>query len=166
MKLYLVRHATATERLGGSVKRDYDRPLVDEGQHEAHLMATSLRRLGVRGDAFLASPYVRTRQTAEIFAEILAHTYSVDLTESLAPGGEHKEVIAKLSSLKHAQHIFLFGHMPDIAQLACTLLCVPEMDLQFKKCAVCCLELADMPPTRPALLKWFVTPKVVEACKK
>lgn len=166
MKLYLVRHATATERLGGAVQRDQDRPLVHEGEEEAHAMAIALRRLGIRGDVFLASPYLRTRQTAELFAEVLSHTYAIELSDALAPGGDHHQLLEQLAGRKHLEHIFLFSHMPDICQLAGMLLCLPDMDVQFKKSAVCCIEVYDLPPTRPGSLKWLITPKLVQACKK
>lgn len=163
MELYLVRHATAIDRVGGNVKRDEDRFLIDVGRDEAEAMAKALRTMGVKGDAFLASPLVRTRQTAEIFAEILADKSKVQLCEALAPTGNTDDLYQEIARLKHAEQVFLFGHMPDICVLAGTLLYAGDLEIPFKKASVCRIDLYSMPPSEPGTLKWFLTPKIVHS---
>jgi phosphohistidine phosphatase len=160
MKLYLVRHATATEGIGGAVRTDAERPLIEEGKKESQVVASALRRIGAKPDVFLTSPLVRARQTAEIFAEVLGGKDKVHYSDTLAPGGLVSDLYKELGEFKKANEVFLFGHMPDMTRLASTLLWVgPDMDMPFKKAGVARIDIYDLPPTSPGTLKWFITPK-------
>ena len=164
MKLYLVRHATATDRIAGLIRSDAERPLTDAGKEEAQMVAMSLRRSGIKGDAFLHSPLVRARQTAEIFAEIFAGKDKLQLCQPLVPGGTASDLYQELKQLRRANELFLFGHEPDLEHIAQTLLWAgPELKMPFKKAGVCRIDVADLPPTTPGTLKWFITPKIVAA---
>jgi phosphohistidine phosphatase len=163
MKLYLVRHATATEGLGGNIRRDADRPLVPEGRQEAERVAKLLKSMGVRADALISSPYVRARQTAEIFAEVLGGKANLQLSDLLAPGGSFSALCKEISELKRAEEVFLFGHMPDMTRLAQAFLFCDRLMMPFKKSAVCRIDLFDLPPSQPGTLKWMITPKIAQA---
>lgn len=164
MKLYLVRHATATERLGGHVRTDADRPLIDDGRKEAHVVAHALRKLGAKADVLLTSPLVRARQTAEIFSEVLGSKDKLHFSEALAPGGSASGLYEELEQFKKADEIFLFGHQPDMTRLASTLLFAgDELNMPFKKAGVARIDIFDLPPTAPGTLKWFITPKLAKA---
>ncbi|HEY9793746.1 MAG TPA: histidine phosphatase family protein [Candidatus Obscuribacterales bacterium] len=163
MELYLTRHATAIDQLGGNVRRDEDRYLVPEGKQEAEAMAKALHKLDVKAHAFVSSPLLRARQTAEIFAEVLGKKGAVIVSEALAPGGEPDDLYTQLAELKRAEGVFVFGHMPDISRLASALLFSDEIDIPFKKASVCRIDVFDLPPTQPGQLKWFLTPRVVRA---
>lgn len=160
MKLYLVRHATATERVGGAIRTDAERPLIDEGRKEALSVAMALRKMGVKSDLFVTSPLVRARQTAEIFSEVLHGKDKLEFSESLAPGGLVSDLYKELSHMKRVNDVFLFGHMPDMTRLAQTLLWASELEMPFKKAGVCRIDVSDLPPTSPGTLKWFITPKI------
>jgi phosphohistidine phosphatase len=161
MKLYLVRHGIATQRLGGAITTDAQRPLTEEGRNETRVVASALRRLGVAPDLIVSSPLVRAFQTAEILAEVLTRSTQVELCEALAPGGNASDLYKALRSFKEANEIFLVGHEPDMGRLAGTLLWAgPELDIPFKKAGVCRVDVTSLPPTAPGTLKWFITPKV------
>ncbi|MBI2811054.1 MAG: histidine phosphatase family protein [Candidatus Melainabacteria bacterium] len=55
MKVYLVRHGIAQERLGGAVLNDSQRPLTDEGKSEMKQVAHALKRLNVKPDIIVAA---------------------------------------------------------------------------------------------------------------
>jgi phosphohistidine phosphatase len=166
MKLFLVRHATATEGIGGNIRSDAERPLIPEGKKEAEAVASALKKLGVRGDGFITSPLVRARQTAEIFCEILGGKDKFAYCEALAPGGSTDELFSQLNKLRKVEEVFLFGHQPDMSYLAQTLLHSDELDMPFKKAGVCRIDVADLPPTSPGTLKWFITPKIAASFSK
>jgi len=69
-ELYLIRHGLAGER-GPEWPDDSKRPLTDEGLSRLRKEARGLRELGVGFDVIVTSPLVRTRQTADVFAEVL-----------------------------------------------------------------------------------------------
>jgi phosphohistidine phosphatase len=163
MKLYLVRHATATEQLGGNIRSDAERPLVEEGKKEAQIVAQALRKLGAKGDVFLTSPLVRTRQTAEIFSEVFGAKDKLHYCETLAPGCTAGRLYKDLKEFSKAEEIFLFGHMPDMTTIASELLFAEDaLNMPFKKAGVARIDVYDLPPTTPGTLKWFITPKIAK----
>jgi phosphohistidine phosphatase len=166
MKVYLVRHGIAQERLGGAVLNDSQRPLTDEGKSEMKQTAHALKRLNVKPDLVVASPLVRAKQTAEIIREVLETSEELKITDTLAPGGNPRSVYKFLQQFNNAQEVFLVGHEPDIGQLAANLLWAGnELNIPFKKGAVCRVDVYDLPSTSPGTLKWFITPKIAGMIK-
>ncbi|HEY9680820.1 MAG TPA: phosphohistidine phosphatase SixA [Oculatellaceae cyanobacterium] len=167
MKIYLVRHGIATERIGGAVLNDSMRPLTDEGRQEAKAVAQGLKRINVKPNFFVSSPLVRAKQTAEIFAEVLNDDSEVKICDALAPGGSPASLYKFLRDLGNFQEVMLFGHEPDIGMLAATLLdAAHELQLPFKKAGVCRVDVYDLPPSTPGILKWFITPKIATVLSK
>jgi phosphohistidine phosphatase len=68
------------------------------------------------------------------------------------------EAIAKFS--KRYKHIALVGHEPDLGELACKLL-QARGGIEFKKGAICCIELDGATPTGPGLLRWLLPPRAL-----
>jgi phosphohistidine phosphatase len=162
MKLYLLRHGIAVERIGGAIHNDFQRPLTEEGVAELRVLGTALKRLNVGADLVVSSPLVRARQTAEIIQEALACQQELEMTEALAPGSGASDVYKVLRKFSAAVEVFLVGHEPDMGRLAGTLLWSgPEYDMPFKKAGLCRIDVSDIPPTAPGRLKWFVTPKIM-----
>jgi phosphohistidine phosphatase SixA len=137
--------------------------LISDGRAEAEAMATTLRQMGVKADAYLTSPLVRTRQTAEIFADVIGHRDRVHICEALAPGIDNNQLFKDIAKLKRNEEVFLITHMPDICELARTLLHAPDLDIPFKKAAVCKIDVYSWPPAEPGTLKWFLTPRIAQA---
>ena len=65
MKIYLVRHGIAYEPGEPGYEDDTQRPLTDKGRDKMNKVAHVLKRLNMKPDVILSSPYLRTRQTAE-----------------------------------------------------------------------------------------------------
>jgi phosphohistidine phosphatase len=162
MKLYLLRHGIAVDRIGGDITSDWQRPLTKEGKKETSQVATALLKLGVKANAVVSSPLIRARQTADIIVEVLAKGIELQITDSLAPGGMASDLYKFLKPFSQLEEIFLVGHEPDIGRLAGTLLWAgPELNIAFKKTAVCRIDILDIPPSSPGILKWFVTPNIL-----
>ncbi|MFZ4395113.1 MAG: SixA phosphatase family protein [Kiritimatiellia bacterium] len=66
MTLYLMRHAEAEPISTGVVARDAARPLTEKGCRQAERMGLLLKKLDVKIDRTLSSPFVRARKTAEL----------------------------------------------------------------------------------------------------
>jgi phosphohistidine phosphatase len=162
MKLYLLRHGIAVDRIGGAIRSDFDRPLTDEGRKELYVVGEALKRLNARLEVVISSPLLRARQTGEIIAEVYGLDKPLEITEALAPGGASSDVYKVLRKYSSANEVVLVGHEPDIGRLAATLLWAgTEFDMPFKKAGVCRIDVSDVPPSYPGRLKWFVTPKVM-----
>ncbi len=159
MKLFLVRHGIAVDGLSQEIKTDAQRPLTHEGIEESELVARGIKRAGSKIEHLISSPLVRARQTAEIFADTFKIERSqIEISQTLAPGGDHTELY-KLLKGKKADSLALFGHEPDMSELAQNLLGA-EFQIPFKKAGVCRIDVFEMPPVSAGTLKWFLTPKL------
>jgi len=163
-EIYLIRHGLAEER-GDSWPDDAKRPLTDEGISRMRKSVRGLSRLGVTLDVVLTSPLVRARQTAEILAAGVSPRPSLISAESLAPDGSFAAVIADLEKHVRKGRIALVGHEPGIGELAARLI-GSRHAIEFKKGAVCRIDLATIPPSGPGDLRWLLTPKIMRAIRK
>jgi phosphohistidine phosphatase len=163
-EIYLVRHGLAEER-GDSWPDDAKRPLTEEGMSRMRKSVRGLSRLGVTLDVVLTSPLVRARQTAEIVAAGVSPRPSLISAESLAPDGSFAAVVADLEKHARKRRIALVGHEPGIGELAARLI-GSRHAIEFKKGAVCRIDLATIPPSGPGDLRWLLTPKIMRAIKK
>src|SRR5207245_10153088 len=73
MQLYSVRHGIAIDREDPKCPPDPERYLTEEGIEKTRQVARGVAALDVKAGLFLTSPYVRARQTAEIFADALSY---------------------------------------------------------------------------------------------
>jgi len=165
IELYLVRHAIAAER-GPNYPDDRERPLTSEGVTRFKHGVEGLTDLGVAVDLVLTSPLVRTKHTAELLVSGLSSKPRMEEFPPLAPGGRLPAIlegIAKFS--KRYRRIALVGHEPDMGELAAKLL-QAKGTIEFKKGAVCCIELDGAMPTGPGVLRWLLPPRALRKIGK
>jgi phosphohistidine phosphatase len=163
-ELYIIRHGLAEER-GEAWPDDNKRPLTPDGVSRMRKAARGLARIGVTIDIVLTSPLVRARQTAEIVAGGLEPRPSLINIDSLAPDGSYAAIIADLEKHGRRQRIALVGHEPSIGELGARLI-GSRHALEFKKGAICRIDLDELPPVSPGDLRWMLTPKILRALKK
>jgi phosphohistidine phosphatase len=68
------------------------------------------------------------------------------------------EAVAKYS--KRYRRIALVGHQPDLGELAAKLL-QARGEIEFKKGAVCCIQLDGAMPNGPGVLRWLIPPRAL-----
>jgi phosphohistidine phosphatase len=158
-----VRHGVAEER-GDAWPDDAKRPLTDDGMARMRKAARGLVKLGVKFDAVLTSPFVRTRQTAEIIATAYDERPPIVAVESLAPGGSIQSVLSDLERQARRSRVAIVGHEPSIGELAARLAGVRH-PLEFRKGAVCRIDVKTF-PAGPGKLRWFITSKMLRAIRK
>jgi phosphohistidine phosphatase len=163
-EIYLIRHGLAEDR-GEKWPDDSKRPLTDEGMSRLRKSARGLLRLGVSFDVVLTSPLVRAKQTAEIVAAGVSPRPSLVTTDSLSPDGSFAAVVADLEKHAKKTRIALVGHEPGIGEVAARLI-GSRHAIEFKKGAVCRIDLEALPPSGPGDLRWLLTPKIMRAIKK
>ncbi len=163
-ELYLVRHGVAEER-GEAWPDDTKRPLTDAGMARLRRSIRGLATLGVGFDVILTSPLVRARQTGEIVAAAYTPHPPIINLESLAPGGAYAAFVADLEKQSRRRRVAIVGHEPGIGQFAGRLI-GSRQALEFKKGAVCRIDVDDLPPSAPGALRWFLTPKLLRSLKK
>ena len=164
VELYLIRHGLAAER-GENFPDDTKRPLTNDGVQKLRKEAKALLELDITFDVILTSPLVRTRQTAEVIAAAFRNPPPIVNMPSLAPGGAHNAIIEELSKHHRRHHIALVGHEPGIGELAGRLIGL-RRPLEFKKGAICRIDVAALPPTGIGQLRWMLTPRILRKIGK
>ena len=157
--LYLIRHGLAAER-GENYPDDTKRPLTSDGMQKLRKEAKALLALDVNFDVILTSPLVRTRQTAEIIAAAFKSPPPIVNMPSLAPGGSHSAIVEELAKQQRRHRVALVGHEPGIGEFAGRLIGL-RRPLEFKKGAICRIDVTALPPTGPGRLRWFLTPRIL-----
>jgi phosphohistidine phosphatase len=163
-ELYLVRHAIAEER-GSAWSDDSKRPLTDEGIERMQKAARGLARLGVTLDVVLTSPFVRTRQTAEIVTLAFDPRPPIVAIESLTPNGSFQAVLNDLEKQTTRARIAIVGHEPHLGEIAARLGGLRQ-PLPFKKGAICRIDVKTIPPAGAGTIRWFLTARMLGALRK
>lgn len=159
LELYLIRHGLAAER-GPEYPDDGERPLTARGVTSLREEARGLVSLGVTFDLIIASPLVRTRQTAEVLAGALPDSPRIVTSDALAPAGTTAAVLEEIARHRREARLALVGHEPHIGELAGALLGA-RTAIPFKKGAICRIDVEGRPPQRAGELRWFLPPRVL-----
>jgi phosphohistidine phosphatase len=160
IELLLVRHAIAAER-GPKYPDDRLRPLTAEGARRFREAVRGLDALGVACDLILTSPLVRAEETATLLSAGLRGHPPVQVLAALAQGGAASDVIAAIgrNARKHAR-LALVGHEPDLGELAARLLGA-HGQIEFRKGAVCAIDVTSVAPGGPGTLRWLLPPRTL-----
>jgi phosphohistidine phosphatase len=125
MDLLLWRHAEAVEGTP-----DHGRELTERGLKQAARLADWLHDRRPKRLRVLASPTVRTRQTAAAFTD------AFEITPALGPDGNVADMLAATGWPDSAHACLLVGHQPGLGRLAALLLSGAEADWTIKKGAL------------------------------
>jgi phosphohistidine phosphatase len=162
MNLYFMRHGIAMAKNHPSVTDDARRPLSPKGIKRTRKIARGIRRLGISFDVLLTSPLTRARQTVDIVGAEIGAQARIEEIASLAPDSTIDRLIADLAHFQERKDLLLAGHEPFLSGALSSLLAgpsAPRLSFEFKKGALCRIEVASLPPLAPARLHWFLTPK-------
>lgn len=163
LELYLIRHGLAGDR-GPEWPDDSKRPLTADGLSKLRKEAHGLHALDVAFDVIVTSPLVRTRQTADVFAEVLAVKSPIVSADALAPAGTPAAVIQEIGRQARKGRVALVGHEPNLGELAAQLIHA-RAPLSFKKGGICRIDFDEAPPKGTGSLVWFLPPKVLRKIK-
>jgi phosphohistidine phosphatase len=162
MNLYIIRHAIAVDEGTPEYEDDSLRPLTDKGRKKMRQIAKGLRALGVDFDLILSSPYDRSKETAEILADVFKVKSDVAFSDNLVPMGDPDLLIAEMNEKYNASSMALVGHEPFLSALIGLLVSEnANIDMTLKKGGVCRLSIDDLHHTRKATLEWLLTPGIL-----
>jgi phosphohistidine phosphatase len=169
-QILLLRHAKSD--WGNPGLADFDRPLSKRGVSDAPLIGEVLADFDCVPELILASPALRTRQTAEIVAKACGCKGNIQWQENFYSGTSH-HLFAALNHLPDTvRRVMLVGHNPTMEETAAELLCAGEeyaagFSVRMSTAGLMCLEAdvvnwADLAPG-DAVLRWFIVPKLIKA---
>lgn len=164
MNIFILRHGIAVDRGTKGFENDSERPLTGKGKRQLRKSAAAMKRMNLRFDLILSSPYVRARETAEIVAEELKLKKRLRLTDVLKAENEPESVVAEIRRLKpEPRNLLLVGHEPYLSNLVSRLVSGNGgLALDFKKGGLCKLETEKLNGGVVARLTWLLTPKLMK----
>jgi phosphohistidine phosphatase len=139
--IYLLRHGDAEHESSP----DEERRLTPKGERQSDAAGKALAALGVKPDACLTSPKVRSVATARIACEALG--VEVEIAEDLR-GGDFDP----LALAGGRGEVLLVGHEPDFSNAVAML---TGGRVKLKKGGVAAIEDRE--------LQWLLTPKQLSA---
>ena len=117
--LLLLRHAKSS--WDHSALEDFDRPLAPRGEKAAPLVASYLKKMGLRPDLVLCSPALRARQTWSLVARSLDSKIAVNELRDLYLSSPGRLLDAIRRAPDAAPCVMLVGHNPGMEHLAMAL---------------------------------------------
>jgi phosphohistidine phosphatase len=161
MDLYILRHGIAEETSASGLDRD--RELTAEGREKSRRAGMALKKLGVKFDLVLSSPYPRAWETARLVAEEVTGGKHLHKCEALASGQARADAIAELrKTARTHSSVLAVGHEPDLSQIVSLLLSgSPRLSIHMRKGAICKLSIGAF-DLGAATLEWFLTSKQLE----
>lgn len=120
MKIIISRHGEAEDF--SPTGRDMDRPLSDHGREEILKMASFIKKGNLLVQHIYHSPYLRTRQTAEIYAQELGLSEVIETCDELAPGNECMDLLQKIRHYSNSDTFLLVSHNPGVSHFAARLI--------------------------------------------
>jgi phosphohistidine phosphatase len=162
MKIYLTRHGIANEPDGTSIEADSQRPLTAKGRDKINKIARTLKKLGIKPDLIISSPYVRAEQTASILAKEFDGKKHLKFSDLLIPDGKAEAIINAIVENYMVDELLIVSHEPCLSLLISTLVAVNlDFTINIKKGGVCCLSAKDLRVERRATIEWLLTPKIL-----
>lgn len=160
MNLYLMRHGIAVPANAPGIQSDGERALTQKGVKRMRKGAKGLSALAIPFDRILTSPLKRSRQTAELVAEVLNIKEHLEEIQELAPDRSVQDLLSSLTPYRGKKHLLLVGHEPLLSEAASFLLSRgKDVKIQLKKGGLCRIEVDDIPAKKSALLHWILSPK-------
>jgi len=162
MNLFILRHGIAVERDPLSFPDDSRRPLTLKGEDRVRLVCDAMQALELGFDQILASPFLRSRQTAEILATSIGLRRALAFRDELTPGGDMKALVRFINRLEPTpENLLLVGHEPDLSRLLSLLISgTDSARIDLKKNGLAKLEVAPkLRHGQCATLSWLLTPR-------
>ncbi len=155
IELYVLRHAHAGDSTAWE-GADELRPLTDKGRRQAERLGRLLALAGFAPDAILTSPLARSRETAEIVADVLGVRARVEprLGEPL----DLATLEAILDDAGSPRRPLIVGHDPDFSELVSELVGAP---ITMRKGALARVDLERPLEPGSGELRWLVPPDLL-----
>jgi phosphohistidine phosphatase len=153
MKMLIVRHGEAEPATGD----DAVRKLTERGESQVRELWQALSDKGVLIKRIIASPFLRTQQTARLIADFYPGL-EVESQPLLLSETEPSAVLEWLQELPQDDGLVLVSHMPLVAILTGMLTDCASARLAFVPGMVACLDV-EVAAVAGARLRWCISPE-------
>jgi len=162
LELYILRHGIAIPG-GTSGYSEMERPLTEEGRDKLLKAGKGIAAVVGEVDLILASPLKRAQETALLAARVLGGKEKVVTFDLLKPGTPPETLLKALALHRGKERLMLVGHEPDLSTFASFLAGAQRSVLALKKGGLCRVDVDQLPPQEPGILRWLLTPGQLRA---
>ena len=161
-EIFILRHGQAEEPGENQSKTDFDRKLTEDGKVKINKLGLFFNTLEEGLNLVLSSPYLRAKETAEIFTDCLEPKPDLKIVDFLSCGSSCKEIAKGLIQYSSLNKILLVGHIPDLELFLGKLIGAERINLKKGSLAIVTL---DNSIEYSGELVWLVTPKLIKKLK-
>ena len=159
-EIYILRHGHAQKADNGL--NDFDRALTEEGVEKITKLSSFFNKLDANLEIILSSPYLRAKQTAEVFVSNLTPKPELKIVDFLGCGASCKEISRGLMDYSSNKNALLVGHSPDLEIFLGKLIGADRIVL--KKGALAKVNFGNNIELSGEL-EWLVIPKLIGKAK-
>ncbi len=140
MLIYFMRHASAGQA-SADFAQDEERELDEKGIAQCGALGSALRAAGIHFDAIVASPFVRTQQTAARICEATGSDCGVLDDTALRPDATADEFLRMFERYRSRETVLIVGHDLNLGDFVGALLQPegarpPALDFDYAALAV------------------------------
>ncbi|WP_419787768.1 SixA phosphatase family protein [Pseudodesulfovibrio sp.] len=152
MLIHLMQHGVCLPE-----ELDPRQPLSPVGREAAEKTARAAAMLGLSFELVLASPKVRSRQTAEIMSKATGYPVSrIQETEAVKAMATPQATIDFIREYEGLDSVLITGHLPSLAKVASTLLTGGTgLAIRIENAG---LMQIDLPEKGNGILNWYLNP--------
>lgn len=153
MLIHLMQHGACLSK-----ELDPTQPLSPVGREQVEKSAQAARTLGLNFELVIASPKVRSLQTAQIMAEYTGYpTSRIEVTDAVKAMTPTEKTLDFIKEYDGLDSIFIAGHLPSLASLASKILTDGHhLDIAIENGGLIQLNL-DISKGK-GILNWYLTP--------
>jgi|SRR5687768_6366324 len=150
VELILWRHAEAEEGLPDSARR-----LTEKGLKQAQSMAEWLKPRLPKNTRIIASPTMRTRQTAEALDD------DFETVKEIGPAVSAKAILSAADWPNAKGAVVVVGHQPTLGEVAARLMSCDPMEWNIRKGAVWWFSYKKKEGIAETVLRTSISPDMV-----
>lgn len=137
---------------------DEHQSLSPVGSEQITKSAKAAQILGLRFELIIASPKVRSRQTAEIMAHHTGYPLSrIEITDAVKAMAPPQATIDFIKEYDGLDSILIAGHLPSLNAVSSTLLTgAQKLDINIENGGL--MQLSLPTPEAKASLNWYLSP--------
>lgn len=152
MLIHLMQHGACLSK-----ELDTHQPLSPVGREQVEKSAQAARILGLRFELVVASPKLRSLQTAEIMAKYTGYPISrIEVTEAVKAMAPARTTIDFIREYDGLDSILIAGHLPSLGNVVSELLTGgSKMEILIENGGL--IQIATLPRKDTCVLNWHLT---------
>jgi len=153
MLIHLMQHGACLPK-----ELDPSQPLSPVGREQVEKSAKAARILGLNFELVVASPKIRSLQTAEIMSEHTGYPIShIEITETVKAMTPPSTTLDFIQEYDGLDSILIVGHLPSLANLA-SQITIQDSGLEIGIDNSGLMQLEVTSPKNKGTLNWYLTP--------